>query len=77
MDDGRVDAERAPSWGTCPAHGSRVFRFEVTRERIAAYAAATNDPIPAHASGEIAPPVFAIVPAFKVAGMASMQVDRR
>jgi acyl dehydratase len=48
--------------------------FEVTRERIAAYAAATNDPLPAHASGEVAPPVFAIVPAFQAAGMASMQV---
>ena len=48
--------------------------FEVTRERIAAYAAATNDSIAAHAAGEIAPPVFAIVPAFQAAGMASMQV---
>jgi acyl dehydratase len=48
--------------------------FEVTRERIAAYAAATNDPLVTHAGGEIAPPVFAIVPAFQAAGMASMQV---
>jgi acyl dehydratase len=48
--------------------------FEVERERIAAYAAATNDSIPAHAGGEIAPPVFAIVPAFQAAGMASLQV---
>lgn len=38
--------------------------FEVTRERIAEYAAATNDPIAAHRSGDVAPPVFAIVPAF-------------
>ncbi|MGB5795263.1 MAG: MaoC/PaaZ C-terminal domain-containing protein [Mycolicibacter algericus] len=38
--------------------------FEVTRERIAEYAAATNDPIAAHLAGDIAPPVFAIVPAF-------------
>lgn len=38
--------------------------FEVTRERIAEYAAATNDPIAVHRSGDIAPPVFAIVPAF-------------
>ncbi|TCO65787.1 MaoC/PaaZ C-terminal domain-containing protein [Actinocrispum wychmicini] len=38
--------------------------FEVTAERIAQYAAATNDPIPAHLSGDIAPPVFAIVPVF-------------
>ena len=39
-------------------------RFEVTRERIIEYAEATNDPIEAHRSGELAPPVFAIVPAF-------------
>lgn len=38
--------------------------FEVTRERIAEYAAATNDPIEAHRNGDVAPPVFAIVPAF-------------
>lgn len=38
--------------------------FEVSRERIAEYAAASNDPIEAHRSGDIAPPVFAIVPAF-------------
>ncbi len=48
--------------------------FAVERERIAAYAAATNDSIAAHAAGDIAPPVFAIVPAFQAAGMASMQV---
>lgn len=38
--------------------------FEVTGERIAEYAAATNDPIPAHRAGDVAPPVFAIVPVF-------------
>jgi acyl dehydratase len=48
--------------------------FEPTRERIAAYAAATNDTIPAHVAGDLAPPVFAIVPAFQAAGMASLQV---
>jgi acyl dehydratase len=48
--------------------------FEVERERIQAYAAATNDTIAAHAAGDIAPPVFAIVPAFQAAGMASLQV---
>jgi acyl dehydratase len=48
--------------------------FEVTRDRIAAYAAATNDTIGPHAAGDIAPPVFAIVPAFQAAGIASMQV---
>ncbi len=39
--------------------------FEVTRERIAEYAAATNDPIPAHRNGDIAPPVFNVVPVFE------------
>lgn len=38
--------------------------FEVTEERIVEYAKATNDPIEAHLAGEIAPPVFAIVPVF-------------
>ena len=40
-------------------------RFEVTAERIAEYAAATNDPIAAHRNGDIAPPVFAIAPVFQ------------
>ena len=49
-------------------------RFTVERERIAAYAAATNDSIAAHAAGELAPPVFSIVPAFQAMGQASLQV---
>ena len=40
-------------------------RFTVEQERVAAYAAATNDPIAEHRSGELAPPVFAVVPAFE------------
>jgi acyl dehydratase len=48
--------------------------FAVERERIAAYAAATNDAIPQHASGELAPPVFSIVPSFQAMGMAAMSV---
>ena len=48
--------------------------FEVTRDRIAAYAAATNDTIAPHAAGDLAPPVFSIVPAFQAAGIAAMQV---
>jgi acyl dehydratase len=40
-------------------------RFEVTRERMIAYAGATNDPIAAHRNGDVAPPVFAIVPVFQ------------
>ena len=39
-------------------------RFAVTRDRIIEYAKATNDPIPAHLSGDAAPPVFGIVPVF-------------
>lgn len=40
-------------------------RFEVTRERLVEYAAATNDPIEAHRNGDVASPVFAIVPVFE------------
>ena len=48
--------------------------FAVERERIAAYAAATNDGIARHASGDLAPPVFSIVPSFQAMGMAAMSV---
>ncbi len=48
--------------------------FEVTRERIAEYAAATNDPIPAHLSGDIASPIFAIVPVFEAMMMPVIDV---
>jgi acyl dehydratase len=41
------------------------LRFDVEAERLAQYAAATNDPIPAHLCGDIASPVFAIVPVFE------------
>ena len=34
--------------------------FKVEAERIKQYAAATNDPIPGHANGELAPPVFSV-----------------
>jgi acyl dehydratase len=49
-------------------------RFEVTRERLAEYAAATNDPIAAHRSGDVAPPVFAIVPVFEALLMPAVDV---
>jgi acyl dehydratase len=39
--------------------------FEVTEERIVAYAQATNDDLEPHASGRYAPPVFAVVAAFE------------
>lgn len=49
-------------------------RFQVTRERLAEYAAATNDPIAAHRSGDVAPPVFAIVPVFEALLMPAVDV---
>ncbi|MFE3546362.1 MaoC/PaaZ C-terminal domain-containing protein [Nocardia sp. NPDC059177] len=49
-------------------------RFSVTAERIAEYAAATNDPIEAHRSGQIAPPVFAVVPVFTSMAPAALSV---
>src|SRR4051794_8538638 len=48
--------------------------FEVTRERLAQYAKATNDPIGAHLEGEVAPPVFAIVPVFQSLVEPALQV---
>lgn len=48
--------------------------FEVTAERIAEYAAATNDPIEAHLKGEVAPPVFAVVPTFFSMAPAALEV---
>jgi acyl dehydratase len=49
-------------------------RFEVTRERLVEYAKATNDPIPAHLAGDVAAPVFAIVPVFQSLLEPSLQV---
>ncbi|RJO72207.1 dehydratase [Nocardia panacis] len=48
--------------------------FAVTAERIAEYAAATNDPIAAHRSGAVAPPVFGIVPVFEAMMMPVIDV---
>jgi acyl dehydratase len=53
---------------------SDPVEFEVERERIKAYAEATNDPIEAHRSGDLAPPVFAIVPAFQALSTSSVSV---
>jgi acyl dehydratase len=44
---------------------TEVHRFDVTRERLAAYAEATNDPIPAHRAGDVANPVFGVVAVFE------------
>jgi acyl dehydratase len=53
----RFDSSAVGSW-------SDPDGFTVEQERLAAYAAATNDPIAAHLSGDVAAPVFAVVPAF-------------
>ncbi|MFC0531561.1 MaoC/PaaZ C-terminal domain-containing protein [Phytohabitans kaempferiae] len=53
---------------------SKTVEFAVTRDRIAAYAAATNDPTPTHADGTVAPPVFAVVPGFGVMAEATLGV---
>lgn len=49
-------------------------RFEVTGERIAEYAAATNDPIEAHLKGDVASPIFGIVPVFEAMMMPILDV---
>lgn len=46
---------------------SEPTAFEVTQERMVAYAEATNDEHPLHASGELASPIFTIVPVFDTA----------
>jgi acyl dehydratase len=48
--------------------------FKVEADRTKAYAAATNDTNPQHVNGELAPPVFAVVPIWEAMGMAVMQV---
>jgi acyl dehydratase len=53
----QFNTEAIGSWGD-------PDEFTVERDRIKAYAEATNDPIAPHAAGDLAPPVFAIVPAF-------------
>jgi acyl dehydratase len=61
------NAELIGKWG-------EPIEFAIERDRIKAYADATNDSIPAHAAGDIAPPVFAIVPAFQALSTASVGV---
>ena len=48
-----------------------------TKERTIAYAEATNDENPQHPRGELAPPVFAVVPVFEVAARPSMATSCR
>jgi acyl dehydratase len=51
---------------------SEPTTFEVTQERLAAYAAATNDDLAPHAAGEYSVPVFAVVPPFPVLASSTM-----
>ncbi|MFM8998500.1 MAG: MaoC family dehydratase N-terminal domain-containing protein, partial [Actinomycetota bacterium] len=46
----------------------------IDRDGTIAYAAATNDPIPAHLAGEQAPPVYAVVPVWGTMSTAMMDV---
>jgi acyl dehydratase len=50
------------------------LEFAVDRERIVAYADATNDPIRQHLDGVYAPPVFAVVPPFGLMAERTMSV---
>jgi len=48
--------------------------FVVERERVRAYAAATNETRPEHVGGDLAPPVFAILPVWDVLHEASESI---
>ena len=63
----QFNAERIGRW-------SDPQEFAVERDRIVAYAEATNDTIAPHAEGRYAPPVFAVVPAFEVLAPTMAQV---
>lgn len=51
---------------------SDPMTFEVTQERLIAYAEATNDDLAPHAAGEYAVPVFAVVPPFPILASTTM-----
>lgn len=53
---------------------SEEREFKVEAARTVAYAAATNDTNPRHTSGELAPPVFAVVPIWEAMGLAVAKV---
>jgi acyl dehydratase len=48
--------------------------FKVEAARTTAYAAATNDTNPKHTAGELAPPLFAVVPVWEAIGLAVARV---
>jgi acyl dehydratase len=53
---------------------SEEREFKVDPARTVAYAAATNDTNPRYTSGELAPPVFAVVPIWEAMGLAVTKV---
>ncbi|MCU1479182.1 MAG: putative acyl dehydratase [Subtercola sp.] len=53
---------------------SEPAKFIVDRERLIAYAHATNDSNPAHVLGDFASPVFNVVPAFQVIAPLTMNM---
>ena len=66
----RFDASALGQW-------SEPRAFKVEGSQIAAYAAATNDLAPDAVAGEVAPPVFAIVPAFGAGGGSVVREEYR
>ncbi len=53
---------------------SEPAEFIVDRERLQAYARATNDTVEAHLAGDVASPVFNVVPAFQVIAPLTMNM---
>lgn len=51
---------------------SDPMTFEVDQDHLVAYAAATNDDLPPHASGEYGVPLFAVVPPFPILAATTM-----
>ncbi len=62
-----MSTETTPSWGLDKVgQFGDPAEFTIEKERAIAYAEATNDENPRHLAGELAPPVFAIVPVFEM-----------
>ena len=66
-DNAGFDTDRLNRW-------SDPVEFKVEHDHIIAYAEATNDPIPDHRNGTIAPPVFAAVPGITQMADSTMSV---
>lgn len=73
-DVSKPQAEPVEFDGSALGEWTDTETFDVTAERIAEYAAATNDPIERHRSGEVAPPLFAVVPTFGSMAPAALSV---